>query len=99
LYADFVSNAIYAFSPLKRKEGVKYQDYEIAEPLHYSVVPEPPPLTREFLYRAVFNEVDTSSGTKEGYITLNKLVKTMHKVLGRVYCTSLPVKGRKETGD
>ena len=56
-------------------EAKKVNDYEIAEPLELSEIPEPPPMTRELLYRAVFNEVDTanSNNQKDGYITLNKV--------------------------
>lgn len=75
---QFISLAHEAFST-KSKEGKVNEEYEIAEPLEVSEIPEPPPMTRELLYRAVFNEVDSSNGQKDGYITLNKLVKTINK--------------------
>jgi hypothetical protein len=80
-FIDFIVNAPYAFTN-KQKTGFIYNEYEIAEPLAVSSIPDPPTMTRELLYRAVFNEVDAvnASGSIDGYITLNKLVKTMGKV-------------------
>lgn len=80
-YADFMQNAELAFTNvITEKRDVPIA--ATAEPiLGRTRPPRPPPMTRELLYRSVFNEVDSKN---QGHITQLQLVKAMSTRRGSI---------------